>query len=168
MREFFFFGDPIEQRIHRHLLQNKATVRSALVHQVWIPLTKVIIGSFVDWVIEIIGSNVESQFLKIVRIELCIPQDIWRCLPQDFKSLGNDLTIGSVRDTNITNIERYRTKPLVTIGFQTPALKDRDRPKSNIVVQLVDSFRHDPINFIPWSPLLEHTFDSSAQEQPVK
>ena len=157
-----------EQGVHSDLLQHKTAIVGVLIHQVGIPLTKIVVWSLVHRMIEIVCPRIESQLVQVIRIELSVLQNLWRCRPQYIQSTADDFKVRTERDAYIANIQRDGTKPFVRVWLQTPSFKHGNRSKAHIVIETIDRFRNDSVDFVPWPPLLKNALDRSTQEQTIE
>jgi len=130
-------------------------------------MAKVVVGTLVRRVVEIVGPRIVRQLVEQRRIEMrLMPQGRIGVFDQPQRG-GDHLGVRSGRQSGATHVQRHRPHPLMGIRLHLAALERRQRAMPHIVVEIPDRPARNPVNLVPWPALPQNRLEHPTQKQTV-
>ena len=125
-------------------MHDHAAIEALTVDAGRIPQAEEIVGAARRGMEEIECPRIECQFLQQRKIEVGLPQQLFRRLFQDRHRILHEPTVAAVRGAHAADEQRDRTDALVGIGLREPTvLQHRHRPPADVVVEPADGLLHN-------------------------
>ena len=159
----------VEHGVERRLLQHEAAATPGAVQLVHVPLAEQVVGPLVQRVVEVVRPRIKGQLVELVQGEHGVKQDRGIGRVEDGQRGLDQLTIGADGRPRPANPKRDRTHPFVLVGLNLLlGAQHGHGPVPDVIVQLAEHGRDDPLGLIPRPALLEHRLAHPANEERLK
>src|SRR5262245_480910 len=118
--------------------------------------------------IEVVSTRIDCQFVKQVRIEAGLRQEIIVGIFEQLKRCGDHLALRSGGDTHTANENWNRPYEFVLVRRQLLRFECCNWPMADVIVKLLDRPADNSLGLIPWRTLPQHCFAHTANEKGPK
>ena len=166
MRGVITFFDPIEQQVENDAADDEPPIVTFVVDDVRVPFAEHVVRSLVHGMRMIVRSHIHRQFIHSRQVEMRFAENVVGCFPEEQQCAFQQIAVFSAGNAHTANVKWEGAEKLARIRLHLAAVfQYRQRPVSEIIVQIIDHAGGNSRSVVPRPSLRQHRFTHPRHKQ---